>query len=238
MCWRTVDAPAPSLPRPANVSLTRSAAHCAPWWPSACSMSPVIVSASLSLENVCERPAFDHVFGMSAWEYRTQHPELAVHFHLLMASRTSASAAALAKAYDFAPFHTAVDVGGGNGTLLTAILWKHAHLCGILFEETLAIDAARPLFLEAGVAHRFDAIPGDFFVSVPDGGDVYLLKSILHDWSDEPSVAILRNCWRVMPPHGRLLLVEHVLTDEISDAPAVVHLDLQMLVMLGGRQRR
>ena len=183
------------------------------------------------------RSAFDHVFGIGVREHRTRHAELGAYFDRQMAARTAAVAGALAAAYDFAPFRTIVDVGGGTGALLVAVLRANPHLHGVLFDAPPTIDAARPLLRDARVGHRCEAVPGDFFVSVPDGGDLYLLKGVVHGWDDARAAAILRNCRRVVPPHGRLLVIEQVLPEAVADAPAVVQMDLQMLVMTGGRQR-
>jgi hypothetical protein len=139
-------------------------------------------------------------------------------------------------AYDFSPFQTIVDVGGSYGTLLAAILRSNPAARGILFDQPHVVAAAGEQLVAAGVAERCTTVGGDFFVEVPGGGDAYLLAQILHDWDDERSVAILRQCRRAMPAHGKLLVIELVLPP--GEEPFFGKwLDLHMLVLLGARER-
>jgi hypothetical protein len=143
---------------------------------------------------------------------------------------------AVTEAYDFSTFKTIVDVGGSYGTLLAAVLRGNQGVSGILFDQPHVAAAARPHLASAGLADRCRAVGGDFFTGVPAGGDAYVLSQILHDWDDERSTVILRQCRRAMPPHGKLLVVELVLPP--GEEPSFGKwLDLHMLVLLGARER-
>jgi hypothetical protein len=153
-----------------------------------------------------------------------------------MTGWTNQLAGAVLDSYDFSRFGTVVDVGGGHGTLLAAILRRHSATRGILFDLAHVVSGAEGLFTAAGVADRCARVGGDFFESVPAGGDAYVLAQILHDWDDDRSVVILEHCRQVMPDHGKLLVVEQVLPD--GDEPSFGKwLDLHMLVMTTGRER-
>ncbi|MCH8291615.1 methyltransferase [Candidatus Poribacteria bacterium] len=181
--------------------------------------------------------AFDHVFGMSPWEHREQHPELQKHFNQRMTKGSDRVAAAILAAYDFSPFHTIADVGGNQGTLLAAILKAYPAATGILFDQPHIADAARALLEADGVASRCQTHGGSFFESMPDGADLHILKSIIHDWDDEKSLAILRNCHRALQRAGTLLLVEVILPDLAEQDPLTILSDLLMLAVTGGRER-
>jgi SAM-dependent methyltransferase len=182
------------------------------------------------------QPAFDDVFGMPPFPYYAQHPEADRILNEGLVDYTNRVAGAVVAAYDFSPFGTIVDVGGGYGTLLAAILQRNPATRGILFDQPHVIAGAEGLLTEAGVADRCTRVAGDFFRAVPAGGDAYLLSQILHDWDDERSVAILRECRRAMPERGKLLVVEIALPS--GEQPSFGKwLDLHMLAMTGGRER-
>jgi hypothetical protein len=129
-----------------------------------------------------------------------------------------------------------VDVGGGNGSLLIETLKRHPHQRGVLFDRPDVIERASAGLKAAGLEGRCTAVSGDFFVSVPPGGDASLMRHIIHDWDDERARVILKNCRAVMPASGRLLLVESVIAP--GDTPDWFKLlDLTMLVLLGGMER-
>ncbi len=134
---------------------------------------------------------------------------------------------------DWSSARTVVDVGGGNGRLLSCLLARQPHLRGVLFDLPHVVDAARTA---DGLEERCEFAGGDFFGEVPRGGDVYLLAQILHDWDDAAAVKILRRCRAAIGPEGRLLVVEQVIREDGRPHPAK-QLDLHMLVMLGGRER-
>ena len=178
------------------------------------------------------RPAFHQVFGTSLFEHLAEHPEDSTVFDRAMSS-LPAYTAAVVGAYDFSQFERVVDVGGGRGALLTAILAANPLLRGVLYDlpaVTRGAPAPPP-----SVAGRMDIVAGDFFASVPAGGDAYVLSGVIHDWNDERAVAILKNCRQAMLAGGRLLICDVVLTT--ASDPARAMMDLLMLVLTGGRER-
>jgi hypothetical protein len=182
------------------------------------------------------KTSFEQQFGTNYFAYLAQHPEADRVFNEAMTGYTTQLVGAVADAYDFSPFQTIVDVGGGFGTLLAAVLRRHPAARGIVFDQPHVVDVAGEQLAAAGVVERCTAVGGDFFVGVPAGGDAYILAQILHDWDDERSVALLRQCRRVMPAHGKLLVIEIVLPP--GEEPFFGKwLDLHMLVMLGARER-
>ncbi len=161
-------------------------------------------------------------------------------FDEAMATFAPQTSAAIAAAYDFSGFDSLVDVGGGNGALLIGILNANPNLRGIVFDMPHNADSAKNKIAEAGLASRCQAVGGDFFKEVPSGGDAYIIKHVIHDWNDEPALAILKNCRRAMGPNGKLLIAEglypaHIDQSDISRGATAN--DVNMLVCTGGRQR-
>jgi hypothetical protein len=179
------------------------------------------------------KPAFDHVFGVPLFEYLSANPEPARIFDEAMTSRSAAEIAAMLDVYDFSYAKCVVDVGGGNGSLLTAILKASPHLEGILFDLPHVVERAR--LLDNG-NHRIHFKGGDFFGEISSGGDTYVLKKVIHDWPDDRAEAILHNCRRAMAPQSRLLLIELVVPPG-NEATFTKFLDLWMLVWPGGKER-
>ena len=177
-----------------------------------------------------------HVSGTDGWTYRQQHPETDVEFDLAMASIANLVIATLLPIFDFGRFATIVDVGGGNGFLLAAILARNPGSRGILFDQPHVVAGAATVLEQAGVADRCEVVGGSFFEAVPGGGDAYLMKSIIHDWEDAESIAILRSCRAAMAEGASLLLVERVLGPP-NDVPDSKFSDLNMLIGPGGRER-
>jgi SAM-dependent methyltransferase len=173
--------------------------------------------------------AFAHVHGTSVWDYRAVRPEEQAVFDRAMTSISAPVIDAVAGAYDFGRFGTVVDVGGGRGHQLSAILERHPSVRGVLFDQPGAVAGVAP-------RERMSVVGGDFFAAVPEGCDAYLLKAVLHDWPDEESVAILRTCRRAIAPGGVVLLVEQLL-DLAPDPVRTAFSDLNMLVSPGGRER-
>ncbi|MGW8375141.1 methyltransferase [Streptomyces sp. ODS28] len=183
-------------------------------------------------------PAFQQVFDVPFFAYLEQRPELSARFNAAMGEVTRATAAVLCEGYDFSAAHTVVDVGGGDGTLLAAVLRAHPGLNGIVYDTARGLAQAAGTMEEAGLSERFTPVVGDFFDSVPEEADVYLLKSVVHDWNDDRCRTILRTVRAALPPHGRLLLIEPVLPPAADPRAVVGYLsDLNMLVNLGGRER-
>src|SRR5882724_1468098 len=180
--------------------------------------------------------AFDHAFGMPVWEFFAKHPENAKIFNDAMSGMTAQANEAILSQYDFAGIKTLVDVGGGYGGLITVILQRHPGMKGVLFDSAQVIEGAQAKVDAAGVGDRCQLAAGDFFESVPEGGNAHILKWIIHDWNDEQCVTILRNCHRALPENGKLILVEAVVP--ASNEPHFSKfIDLNMLVMTGGRER-
>jgi SAM-dependent methyltransferase len=183
------------------------------------------------------KPGLDIVHGVACFEFLAAHPDLAHGFQAAMSERTAALAPSVAAGCDFAPMQTVADIGGGKGTLLAAILRAHGHLRGILFDRPPVVADGAPVFCAAGVADRCKIVPGDFFQSVPDGADAYILANVLHDWDDANSVRILGACRRAMAEDGRVLIVERLIPNDRADAMPVLLSDLTMLVLTGGQER-
>ncbi|RCV52073.1 methyltransferase [Marinitenerispora sediminis] len=185
------------------------------------------------------RPAFDGVFGTDFFTYVGENPELSARFNTAMSDITRATAEGLPEQYDFGRFRAVVDVGGGDGTLLAGILRAYPALRGTVFDTREGLAQAEETLRRAGVGERCSVESGDFFAAVPGGGDLYLLKSVLHDWDDDRAASILGHCRRAVPDHGRLLIIEPVLPATVdSSVPPLMYLnDLNMLVNLGGRER-
>jgi hypothetical protein len=182
-------------------------------------------------------PAFFQVHGAGLFDYLGQHPTAATIFHQAMTSSTARSARALAQGYDFSGIERLVDVGGGHGQLLATLLQAHPTMRGVLFDRPEVVAGARATLEEAGVATRCEIIGGDFFAAVPPGGNAYLLRQVIHDWDDGRAAVILANCRRALDEAGRLLVVERAIVPDHRQALPVLHLDLEMLVNLGGVQR-
>ena len=182
------------------------------------------------------KPGFDQVYNMRRFEYLDQHPDAADVFNTAMTGLFRSVHTAVAKAYSFAGCSKIVDIGGGNGFLISLILRGNPHLTGTLFEIPTVIQDAKKHIEAAGLTARCETVAGDFFVSVPEGGDAYVLAHVMQSFDDDRNVVILRNCRRAMPQHGKLLLVEPVISP--GNAPSFAKLlDLHMLVVTGGRQR-
>ena len=181
--------------------------------------------------------AFDHVFGTSAWEHREQHPELEECLQAGLAQSTARVADAVLAAYDFSPFHTIADVGGGYGALIADILKAHPSARGILIDQPHVTARARAQLEAAGVAARCHVVATSLFDPLPPGADAHILKSVIHDWDDERSLAILRNCHKALDERGRLLLIERVLPARVEHDPDATWVDLRMLALTGGRER-
>jgi len=181
--------------------------------------------------------AFDRVHDTKIFDYLAEHPEDAAVFDAAMTSISTSAAVSIVQAYDFARFSTIVDIGGGRGGLLAAILSANPHLQGVLFDVPAVVAGVGEEISGAEVIDRCKVVSGDFFDSVPEGGDAYLLGNIIPSWADDQAVEILRTCRAAMADTACVLLAEAVLPE--GAAPSMSKLvDLEMLVMTsGGRQR-
>ncbi|WP_211323377.1 methyltransferase [Amycolatopsis palatopharyngis] len=184
--------------------------------------------------------AFERALGEPVFSYLSKHPEEAIVFDRAMTYFATQIATGVVEAYDFSPFDTVVDVGGGQGMLLRNVLRAYPGVNGILFDRPEVVDGVRAEIAESDLADRCAVVGGSFFEEVPSGGEVYLLKSIIHDWDDEHSAEILGNCRRVMPENGRLLLIDQVVPDRVglsAEDEMITGSDLNMMVTIGGRER-
>lgn len=182
------------------------------------------------------RSAFTMTWGMPIFDYFGEHADEAALFSEAMVGFHGAEPPAVAKAYDFSPFETVVDVGGGTGNLLAEILRHYAGPRGVLFDRLQVVQDAPALLETRGVKDRVRVEAGNFFESVPGGADCYVLSHVIHDWNDGQCAGILAHCRKAIHPDGRLLIVETVLPP--GDAPHLGKLmDMVMLVFPGGQER-
>ena len=182
------------------------------------------------------RSAFEERFG-PMYDYLAAHPQVGRMFGEFMVNRSRPLAARVAQIRDFSRAATVVDVGGGDGAFLAAILRAHPGVRGVLLERTRSLPAAREFLDAQGLAGRYELVDGDFFAAVPAGGDVYLLANVLHNWGDEEALRILRNVRSAMAADGQLLLVDALVPDD--DRPYFPKdLDVRLLRLFGaGRER-
>ena len=173
--------------------------------------------------------AFRSVYGTDVWDYRASHPDEGAIFDAAMTAIMLRANRHLLAAYDFGRFATVVDVGGGRGAFLNAILDAHPGMRGVLFDQPQVVAGAV-------VGERCEVVAGSFFEAVPEGADAYVLKAILHDWEDEDAVRILRRCRAAIAPGGALLVVERDLGGP-NEHPDAKLSDLNMMVGAGGRER-
>ncbi|MEW2066810.1 methyltransferase [Streptomyces sp. NPDC007346] len=182
--------------------------------------------------------AFDHVYGKDFYSYVADEGEANRLFNEAMSEESRIAAGQLAAGYDFSQVKKVIDLGGGDGTLLAAILSTQPHLRGIVFDSASGVAEAPEALSRAGVADRGEVQAGDFFQDIPTDGDLYIIKSVFQDWSDEDSRALLRSCRSQMPDSATLLIVGSVLPETAStDQPIMFFTDLNMLVNTGGRER-
>lgn len=178
---------------------------------------------------------FQKRFGKPFFQYMLDHPMRHGIYDTAMGDFGRAEAEAMLEAHDFSAFQTMVDVGGGSGMLLAALLKRYSEIQGILFDLPAVVERARSFISGSGLDGRFRAEGGDFFSSVPAGADAYILQHVIHDWEDREAITILRNCRKAMRPDSRLLLAELVIPPG-NGAFFGKWLDLMML-LVGGRER-
>ena len=182
------------------------------------------------------KTGFEKAHGMPLFDYLAKHPEAASLFNETMIGFHGQEPPAVAAAYDFSTFKTIVDVGGGTGNMLAAILTRYAGPRGVLFELPHVAADAPTLLKERGVKDRVTIEVGDFFKAVAAGGDAYVLSHIIHDWDEDCCLTILRNIHGAMNANGRLLIVEMMLPEGDAPHPGKM-LDILMLVATGGQER-
>jgi hypothetical protein len=182
------------------------------------------------------KPSAPKALGMDVWEYYKKNAEEGFHFAEAMSGMSTMAMQAVLASYSFAGAKKVVDVGGSHGAFVSAVLQREPTASGVLFDRPEVVEGAGATLDAAGVSARVERVAGDFFQGVPGGGDVYLLKHILHDWNDDECVKILSHVREGMAPDARIVVVEMLITDQGPPSPAPL-LDLNMLVMLTGRER-
>jgi len=176
--------------------------------------------------------AFERVYGAPFFAHLDTHPAHETAFQASMAGRSEQEASAVVAAYDFTALNSVVDVGGGHGVLLAAILDAAPQIRGTLVDRPAAVEAARER-----LHGRAECIVGDFFDALPPGADAYLLSRVLHDWDDADALRILAVVRAAMDADARLLVVDAILPERAKDQPAAIRMDLHMLLLLGARER-
>lgn len=180
--------------------------------------------------------AFRAVHGMANWAYRAEHPGQSAIFDAAMTANSRRVDRAIVDACDFSRYARIADIGGGQGSLLAAILAACPGVHGVLFDQPHVIAAASPVLASAGVADRCELVGGSFLEGVPGGCAAYIMKFIVHDWNDVDATRILQACRRAMPPGATLFVIERLIGPP-NEEPAAKLSDLNMLVVPGGRER-
>lgn len=182
------------------------------------------------------KPAFDKIFGMPFFQYLIENPEKSKIFNNAMVAQYRKVFHNVLDIYDFSSCNVLIDIGGGKGSFVSMFLQKYHNAHAVLFDLQSAIKEFDTSIYDENIMSRLKLKSGDFFESVPEGGDVYFLKTVIHDWDDEHAVKILQNVVDKMAPHSRLLLIETIVPEKNSQDFSFL-MDIQMLVQHGGRER-
>jgi hypothetical protein len=182
------------------------------------------------------RAAFEKVYGRPLFDYFSEHPEAGQLFDQAMTGVHGRETEAMLEAYDFTGVNTLADIGGGNGSVLAAVLRRYTAMRGVLFDLPGVVERARANIEAAGLGGRCRVVAGNFFEAVPPGADAYLLRHIIHDWDDDRSLTILRHCRGATGQGGKLLVVEGVVPPG-NEPSASKFFDLAMMVLPGGMER-
>jgi hypothetical protein len=182
------------------------------------------------------KQAFEYVHGQTMYTYLQQNSAASEVFNQAMSSFSHIESEAITNAYSFSGVHTLVDIGGGHGALVSSLIKANPHLSAIVFDLPEVVNNMAETSITAKEGLRISYIPGDFFREIPAGGDIYLLKSVLHNWDEESCISILQNCRKAMTLHARLLIIERIIPDGNEKSEAKLF-DINMLVMTGGQER-
>jgi hypothetical protein len=180
--------------------------------------------------------AFDHYYGMDLWKYYDTHPQDGINFMNAMTGMSELQLPHIVAAYDFSAFNTIIDVAGGNGALMLAVLEATPGLKGVIFDQPYVAERTAEVIATRQLAERCRVVPGNFFGSIPAGADAYMMKYILHDWHDADALRILKNIYSAMPRGGKLLVIDAVIPEGNVPNPGKF-MDVNMLVATGGRER-
>lgn len=182
------------------------------------------------------RATFPAIYGQDFWSYLSSHPDDQARFDTAMATGSTGDGTSLARICNFEGISTLVDIGGGEGQMIAEILYAQPHMHGILFDRPEALARSGAILDRFGVRDRCALMPGDFFATVPQGGDAYLLSIVIHDWPDEEALQILGNCYQAMKPGSRIWISEGVM-DESDEYNRQKLIDLLMLVLFAAKER-
>lgn len=203
------------------------------WWDLDGGMARVDQASTLMLDAVrTGRPVYEKLFGRGVWEDFSENPDLGRSFERAMAHKTTIALPAVLAAYPWADAREVVDVGGGHGLLLDAVLEAAPDARGVLFDSAVAVKAAS----EKLASRRIEFVVGSFFDEWPREADLYVLANVVHNWDDENAVRLLRRGAEACADNGRVLVIETVLGDG-GDQRSLARLDMLMLLMCGGRER-
>lgn len=180
-------------------------------------------------------PAFDQAHGQPFFDYLAAQPAVNALLDRNMARVSDGENTLIAGAYDFTPYRRIVDIGGGQGGLLAAILDRYPDSRGILFDQPQVVAAPEGL-ADSRFSGRWESAPGDFFRSIPPAGDVYLLKRITHDWDDGQVLSLLKNCRAVLREDARLLIIDAIMATG-NEPDANKFMDVNLMVLTSGRER-
>lgn len=180
------------------------------------------------------KPAFDLAFHQPVFTYFRHHPQASCSFNAAMKEKSQAVIASCLEVFDFGQFRSVYDIGGGMGHFVAALLEAYPTMHGTLYELPDVISSSRSSLRH--LEPRCSLVPGDFFQTIPKNGDVYLLKSVLHDWSDEKALKILRNCHDAMKNNAKLVIVEPVMRSPNQKDRAKL-MDVFMMAVTGGKER-
>lgn len=181
-------------------------------------------------------PAFRKTYGIPFFDYLSENQEAGEIFNNAMSGLSKVIGPTL-EIYDFSPFNKIIDIGGGHGRLMEAILCKNPHVTGAIYDLPVVIEGTKTFIQSVGLENRCECIAGSFFDSVPVGADAYILRSIIHDWSDEESIKILQHCRQGILDHGKIILIENVIKTDSESDPFLNFVDLEMAVLLTGKER-
>ncbi|MGE8552585.1 MAG: methyltransferase [Chryseobacterium jejuense] len=180
---------------------------------------------------------FDHIHGKSLWEFYKEYPEIGENFGKGMTGMSGMELKGIIENYDFTPYKKMVDIGGGNGVMIHTILDNTPNSAGIIFDEANVIEKTVQMIPDR-LKERCSVAIGSFFDNIPEGADLYMMKWIIHDWSDDECVQILKNCYNAMPKGAKLLIIDAVIPDDSYNQPHMAKLlDIVMMSCLTGRER-